>query len=63
MTFGLYFWLLQRMAATRLALIAHITPVCAVALGILALGETATLRTAAGSAVVLLGVALASRKG
>ena len=60
-TFMLFFWLLQRMKATRVGLIAYIVPVMALLVGILFMGEPATLRTYLGAVVVVLGVVTASR--
>ena len=59
--FGLYFWLLARLPATRLALITYAVPIVALTLGVLALDERLTARIAAGAALVLGGVALAIR--
>ena len=59
-TFTLYYWLLQRMPVKRLALIAYIIPVEAVLLGTL-IDEPFTPRILVGSALVVLGVALAVR--
>jgi drug/metabolite transporter (DMT)-like permease len=58
-TFTLYYWLMSHIPATRVSLIAYTAPVVAVAVGSLALEEPFTTRTLAGSALVLLGVALA----
>ncbi len=58
LTFSLYFWLLSHLPAKRLALIAYVIPVVAVGIGVLR-GEPFTLQILAGSAVVVLGVALA----
>ncbi len=58
-TFTLYYWLMSHIPATRVSLIAYTAPVVAVAVGSLALQEPLTPRTLAGSALVLLGVALA----
>jgi len=60
-TFMLYFWLLRRMEATRLSLIAYVVPVLALFVGIVFMAEPATPRTYIGAAVVVAGVALASR--
>ncbi len=60
-TFTLYFWMLQHMAVTRLSLLTYIIPVVAVVGGTLFLDEHFTRRTLAGSLLVLVGVALASR--
>jgi len=57
-TFSLYYWLLSHLPAKRLALIAYVIPVVAVLIGVLR-DEPLTLRSLAGSALVLVGVALA----
>ncbi len=59
LTFVLFFWLLQRVPATRLSLITYGIPVVAVSVGTLFLDEPLTLRIVAGTALVLLGVLLA----
>jgi drug/metabolite transporter (DMT)-like permease len=61
-TFGVYFWLLRTAPAAQLALIAYLTPAIAVALGAVVLGETVTAFTVVGAALILGGVALASRR-
>jgi drug/metabolite transporter (DMT)-like permease len=61
-TFSLYYWLLAHLPAKRLALIAYVVPVVAVSVGALR-GEPLTARTFAGSALVVLGVALAVQHG
>lgn len=61
-TFTGYYWLMSHLPATRIALIAYLTPVVAVATGALWLDEPVTPKTVAGAALVLAGVALASRK-
>ena len=58
LAFTLYFWLLRSMTATRLSLIAYMTPVVAVAVGIFLLSEPFTARTVAGSIAVVAGVGL-----
>jgi drug/metabolite transporter (DMT)-like permease len=60
LTFVLYFWLLARMPASRLALVAYLTPVVAVVTGALAFGEPVTLRMGSGAGLVIAGVALAA---
>ena len=60
-TFSLYFWLLRHMAVRRLALVAYIVPIVAVAIGVLR-GEPMTLRIAVGATLVVAGVALTSRQ-
>jgi drug/metabolite transporter (DMT)-like permease len=57
-TFLVYFWLLERVRATRLSLITYGIPVVAVSVGALFLGEQLTLRMLAGGAMVLAGVGL-----
>jgi drug/metabolite transporter (DMT)-like permease len=57
-TFSLYYWLLSHLPAKRMALIAYIIPVVAMLIGLLR-DEPLTLRSLAGSALVLVGVALA----
>lgn len=57
--FTLYFWLLRQQAATRMSMINYATPVLAVAIGTLFMGEPITLRIVLGSALVLLGVGVA----
>ena len=57
-TFSLYYWLLSHLPAKRLALIAYIIPLIAVLIGVLR-DEPLTLRSLIGSALVLVGVALA----
>jgi drug/metabolite transporter (DMT)-like permease len=60
LSFSLYYWLMRHIAATRLALIAYSTPVVAVVVGALFMREPVTSRTFAGSALVVVGVALAA---
>jgi drug/metabolite transporter (DMT)-like permease len=60
--FTVYFWLLKRQTATGMSLINYATPVIAVAVGTLFMGEPFTARVAAGSALVVVGVAVALRK-
>lgn len=62
-TFFLYFWLLDRLPATRLSLITYGVPIVAVTVGTLGLGEPFTARMMSGSLLVLAGVALAVRCG
>jgi len=59
-TFPLYFWLLEHMEARQVALIGYGTPVVALFLGAVFMGEPITARTLAGSAMVVVGVAVAS---
>lgn len=62
LTFGAYFWLLQRVAASRLALISYVTPVLAVVLGVLVGDGTADRWLWLGTALVVIGVALVVQK-
>ena len=57
LTFGVYFWLMRRMSASKLSLIAFANPCVALALGTL-WGEPLTTWMVAGSAMVVAGVAL-----
>ncbi|MDH3628804.1 MAG: EamA family transporter [Acidobacteriota bacterium] len=57
-TFTLYYWLLSRMQARRVALVAFIVPVIAVLIGTL-LGEPFTIEVVVGSLLVVSGVAVA----
>jgi drug/metabolite transporter (DMT)-like permease len=61
-TFLVYYWLLGHLPASRLALIAYAVPVVAVGVGAAALGEGLTARVVLGGALVVAGVALASRR-
>lgn len=63
LAFSLYFWLLAGMRASRVALIAFLTPVVAVLVGVVLFGEPVTWRVAAGTAAVTGGVLLAVRFG
>lgn len=59
-TFPLYFWLLEHMEARQVALIGYGTPIVALFLGAVFMNESLTTRTLAGSALVVVGVAVAS---
>ena len=60
-TFTVYYWLLEKLPATRLALITYGIPVVAVIIGTVGLGEPMTAQTLLGSALVLGGVSMALR--
>ena len=60
-TFFLYFWLLDRLPATRLSLITYGVPIVAITVGTLFLGEPFTGRMLLGTGAVLGGVVLAVR--
>lgn len=57
-TFYCYFWLLERLPATQVALSNYVSPVVAVALGALFLDEMLTPRVITGSLLVVVGVAV-----
>lgn len=60
--FTAYVWLLGHIPASRLASYAYVNPIVAVALGYFAAAEPITLRTLAGSALVLISVFLILRQ-
>lgn len=60
--FTLYFWLLRHQSATNLSMINYATPILALIVGSLVMGEAFPPRILAGSALVLVGVALAVTK-
>jgi drug/metabolite transporter (DMT)-like permease len=60
--FTAFVWLLARMPATRVSSHAYVNPVVAVALGYFFAGETITVRTLLGTALVLASVVLILRK-
>jgi drug/metabolite transporter (DMT)-like permease len=57
--FMLYYWLVRHMDVTKTMLIALVTPVVAVLLGMAVLDEELTWRTLAGGALIMSGIALA----
>ena len=59
-TFPLYFWLLEHMEVRQVALIGYGTPIVALFLGVAFMNESLTTRTLVGSALVVVGVAVAS---
>jgi drug/metabolite transporter (DMT)-like permease len=61
-TFTIYYWLLARVPATRLALMSYLIPIVAVAVGALLFDEPLRPRLLAGSALVLAGVVAVSRR-
>jgi drug/metabolite transporter (DMT)-like permease len=56
--FILYYWLVQHMDVTKSMLIALVTPVTAVVLGMIVLNEQLNWRTVAGGVLVLSGITL-----
>lgn len=62
LAFTAFVWLLGHMPATRVASHAYVNPIVAVALGYFAAGEVVTLRTLAGTSLVLISVFLILRR-
>ena len=56
--FWLYYWLVQHMDVTKTMLIALVTPVGAVMLGMVVLDEQMNWRTLVGGALIILGIGL-----
>ena len=56
--FLLYYWLVQHMDVTKTMLVALVTPVIAVTLGVLVLNEELNWRTFAGGAMIISGIGL-----
>lgn len=56
--FLLFYWLVRRVDVTKTMLIALVTPLAAVLLGFVALGERPEWRTLAGGALIISGIAL-----
>jgi len=61
-TFTVYYWLLARVTATKLALISYVIPVVALAVGAVLFAEPLRPRILGGSALILVGVVLVSRQ-
>ena len=61
LTFSLFYWLLERVKATRLSLITYGIPVVAVTIGTFFFDEPITARILVGSGLVVAGVALVLR--
>jgi drug/metabolite transporter (DMT)-like permease len=59
--FLLYYWLIHHMDVTKTMLISLVTPVVAVMLGMVVLDERLDWRTVAGGAMIMSGIALATR--
>ena len=57
-----FVWLLAHMPATRVSSHAYVNPIVAVALGYFAAGEPVTMRTLAGTALVLVSVFMILRR-
>ncbi len=56
--FLLFYWLVRHVDVTKTMLIALVTPLAAVLLGMLVLGEEVTWRTLAGGALIMSGIGL-----
>jgi drug/metabolite transporter (DMT)-like permease len=61
-TFTVYYWLLARVPATRVALVSYLIPIVAVAMGAMLFDEPLRPRLLAGSAIVLAGVVVVGRR-
>jgi drug/metabolite transporter (DMT)-like permease len=61
-TFTTYYWMLSHVPATRVSLIAYTIPIVAVGVGALLFQEPVRPRVVLGGALVLLGVAIVSRR-
>jgi drug/metabolite transporter (DMT)-like permease len=61
-TFTVYYWLLARMAVTRLALTSYLIPIVAVAVGAAVFDEPLRPRVLAGAALILAGVVTVGRR-
>jgi drug/metabolite transporter (DMT)-like permease len=61
-TFTVYYWLLARVGATRVALMSYLIPIVAVAVGAVLFDEPLRPRLLAGSALILAGVVLVGRR-
>jgi len=56
--FLMYFWLIRRMKAITLSLIAFVTPIVAILIGVLLFAEPLSIRAGIGTALILSGVIL-----
>jgi drug/metabolite transporter (DMT)-like permease len=61
-TFTVYYWLLARVTATRLALTSYLIPIVALAVGAVLFDEALRPLLLAGSALILAGVVIVSRQ-
>ena len=62
-TFYCYYWLMERMPATKVALTNYVSPVVAVLIGSLVLDEALTLRVVVGGLLVVAGVGITASRG
>jgi drug/metabolite transporter (DMT)-like permease len=58
----MYYWLIENVGATRTSLVTYISPVIAVILGVIVLGETADWTTFVGLILIIVGVGAVTRK-
>jgi len=58
LAFLLYYWLVQHMDVTKTMLVALVTPVVAVLLGMIVLNEKLNWRTFAGGALIISGIGM-----
>lgn len=63
LAFLLYYWLVKRVDVTKTMLIALVTPLIAVTMGMLVLDEQLTWRIAAGGAAIISGIAIVVVRG
>lgn len=63
LSFLVWFWLMRRYLASRLAVFSFLTPMFGVAFGVLLLGDPIDLRFALGAALVMIGVVLVNLQG
>jgi drug/metabolite transporter (DMT)-like permease len=61
-TFSVYFWMLKKVEAVYLSLLAFVTPILAVILGSIILNEKLGFHVAYGGGIVLTGILLANGK-
>jgi drug/metabolite transporter (DMT)-like permease len=61
--FLLYYWLVRKIDVTKTMLIPLVTPLAAVVLGMLVLGESLSWRTLAGGALIMSGIGLVVLRG
>jgi drug/metabolite transporter (DMT)-like permease len=59
--FMLYYWLVHKVDVTKTMLISLVTPVVAVVLGMVVLGEDLSWRTIAGGLMIMVGVRFVTR--
>jgi len=62
LAFILYYWLLRNMEVTKTMLIALVTPIVAVTLGMIVLSEELDWRTFAGGVMIIAGIGLVTRR-